>query len=308
MSAYAARISHRVALPVRYSQSSAFNPMVIAKSSSDGPCLHPDVRYGDDFPIRAPRERAECQQARVAVALGIDHLATCIDVDAQAMRSEPDRSVVQQLAKDQLRRVVKVALGRSSVDDFVHPDATDHVAMAKPDGDGASLPGRSHPDDLAGDDFMIPSGLHRCDPVGDLGSQAVPVDVSPRSQVGQKAFPLFLEAPHPHGLLMRPQGIDRRPPAHFPRPLPHSRKQRRADIFGLVNFREPPLTAARACVRGSKPRLDRATIRPTEAPVFESYGDIDHRQPGAQDQHGIVRRQAGRGILRPWIGNIAALR
>src|SRR5690348_13045896 len=73
--------------------------------------------------------------------------------------------------------------------------------------------------DAAGHDLEVAVSDHPRDDVGDLGRDAVAVDVPPRPRVAQEALLLIVAETLPQRVAVRPQAVDRGPPPHFGAPF-----------------------------------------------------------------------------------------
>ena len=126
----------------------------------------------------------------------------------------------------------------------------------------------------------------------DLRRDAVPVDVPPWPRVAKEAALLAGAERLPQRLAVRPQAVDRCPPADLGAPGAGASAAAPARAHAAPRRARPARLASRVAAR-DQPAPRHGEDRARHALRIERKHDVDHGQAGADDQH---RRVARRGV------------
>ncbi|MPL80530.1 hypothetical protein SDC9_26431 [bioreactor metagenome] len=267
--------------------------------------LTADVGDCGDLPEGRARHRPEREQPRARAAVGADQPAFGCHLQAEAQRVHTRRALGQKTGDDRGGIVLGIIADAAAIDD--PPDLEVALRCAAPGPEhrpdraivacfGAQESGRHDP--------QPPPGARRRDPVGRGRRDAVAVHLPPGGAVAQETGPLPGAHVLPEQADPGPDAVDGIAPAAARglglTPAAAQPQQDHAERGAERQFfaRGRQRRAGGMGARQEAAARDRDD-RPGMPGALERQHLIDHRQPGADDQHRAARRGVRPGAPGP---------
>ena len=206
-------------------------------------------------------------------------------MNAEVERIGAQMSRCDQAFQEWLAGAQQIALRAGAIDDEACVDRLEMIAVAGTEVGGDVVALRRYRLEFARDDAQSPAVAKAGDLFGDLGREAMAVNVPPGAQVVQEAALFLGRGGEPHRLRVGAQFVDRGAPADVARTGADAVNEGGAEFGRLFGQRRLWRIAMRV---GAESASREGHDRAAKTLGVEREDHVDHRETRADDQDGIV--------------------